>query len=192
MGPGGDAQMGYRIISIDSGSPLSNLGIEPMLDYIVYTDPKTSFEEYLSNNEDKEIKIKLYNIITKAFRELSITPRKWQGDGLLGVNVVYEDYSTAHARVIHVLSFYANSPLHKAGFINFKDYILGTNEHGFDNINQFKECIENHDKEDLTLYVYNSEKQKVRKLVLRPDKDWGGVGSLGGDIGFGALHVLPY
>eukprot|EP00826_Nyctotherus_ovalis_P012484 TRINITY_DN13307_c0_g1_i4.p2 TRINITY_DN13307_c0_g1~~TRINITY_DN13307_c0_g1_i4.p2 ORF type:complete len:205 (+),score=56.19 TRINITY_DN13307_c0_g1_i4:155-769(+) len=183
--------LGYRITSIDPDSPLSNLGIEPMLDFIVYADVVTPFEEYLSNNENKETTIKLYNIVTREFRELTATPRKWQGEGLLGVNVRFEDYVTAHARAIHVLNFYVNSPLHKAGFVNYKDYILGTDESGFDSIEQFKKCIASHDKKDVTLWVYNAEERKVRKTTLRPDKDWGGQGMLGGDIGFGALHSLP-
>jgi len=35
------------------------------------------------------------------------------------------------------------------------------------------------------LSVFNSKTIKVRFLKITPNKNWGGSGSLGGDVGFG-------
>jgi hypothetical protein len=44
---------------------------------------------------------------------------------------------------------------------------------------------------ELQLYVYNWESDLVREVVIVPDAQWGGDGSLGCDIGFGYLHRIP-
>eukprot|EP01022_Parablepharisma_sp_SALTPOND_P002752 TRINITY_DN1111_c0_g1_i1.p2 TRINITY_DN1111_c0_g1~~TRINITY_DN1111_c0_g1_i1.p2 ORF type:complete len:450 (+),score=43.76 TRINITY_DN1111_c0_g1_i1:2551-3900(+) len=188
--------LGYRIVSVDPGSPISQFPIEPMLDFIVYPEQGSptetaSFEEFLVKNENNPTTLTLYNIASRKMRKISIVPRKWDGKGLLGATIRLEDYSMAHKRVLRVLNIYVGSPLHKAGFKVKKDYIVGDDKTGFKSIDDFSEFIAQHDKQELEFSVYNSDEGKVRKVTLRPDKDWGGSGFLGGDIGFGELHVLP-
>ncbi len=194
MGAGNEPmKLGYRIISVDPGSPVSVHPVEPMLDFIVYpTEKETlSFEDFLVKNENQPITLTLYNIVTRKIREIVITPHKWEGKGLLGTTIRLEDYAMAHTRVLRVLNFYVDSPLHKAGFKAKKDYILGDDKTGFKTIDDFSQFITEHDKKPIDLFVYNSDEGKVRKVTLVPDKDWGGSGLLGGDIGFGELHELP-
>ncbi len=128
-------RMGYRIISVDAGSPIASHNVEPMLDFIVYPDSgvqageETSFEEFLGKNENRQIDITLYNIATRRVRKIQIVPKKWSGNGLLGATIRLEDFANAHTRVMRVLNIYLNSPLHHAGLQPKKDYILGTEKH---------------------------------------------------------------
>jgi len=43
----------------------------------------------------------------------------------------------------------------------------------------------------IRLYVYNTLTEDVRIVAITPNKDWGGSGSLGCDIGYGYLHRIP-
>lgn len=189
------ARMGYRILSVDPGSPMSALRIAPMLDFIVYPDlveqDVIPFEEYLSLSENKQISLTLYNIITRSSRQAKIVPRKWDGPGLLGATIRLEDYAVAHERVMRVLNIYMDSPLHRAGLHPMKDYILGTDGASFKSPEEFSEFVQRHNRISFDVYVYNSEENVVRKATLRPDDQWGGKGTLGGDIGFGENNFLP-
>ena len=41
------------------------------------------------------------------------------------------------------------------------------------------------------VYVYNSDTDEVRIVVIMPSDDWGGDGLLGADAAHGYLHRLP-
>ena len=189
------SESSHRIIKVKPDSPVSDLPIEPMIDFILYvpsdTNPNMTIESYLSANENKEIEMTFFNIASQKTWKRKITPRKWKGEGLLGVTLHNEDYKTAHNKVIHILEFKVNSPLHKAGFKPYVDYILGTFEYAFETVDSFTSYIKMYNKKPIDLYVYNSEDENVRKLTLIPDSEWGGSGQLGGEIGYGHIHSLP-
>ena len=199
MGANNDtgSSTGYRITKVYQDSPLSSLPIEPMLDFLIYSgeenphDPPLPFNEYIAKNENKEIDLTFFNIATQCKWKAKVTPKKWGGRGLLGININQEDYMTAHTRVLRVLNFFVNSPLHKAGFKSLTDYILGLERHSFTDLDEFTNFVRDHNKEEIELYVYNSTDGSVRSVKLVPDKNWGGSGYLGGDIGVGHLHSLP-
>ena len=59
---------GYKVIEIAPGSPAARAGLEPFLDYILYSPSVTGerqllFSEYLQENMGKEILLKVYNLI---------------------------------------------------------------------------------------------------------------------------------
>eukprot|EP00826_Nyctotherus_ovalis_P017053 TRINITY_DN14985_c0_g1_i17.p1 TRINITY_DN14985_c0_g1~~TRINITY_DN14985_c0_g1_i17.p1 ORF type:complete len:270 (+),score=59.58 TRINITY_DN14985_c0_g1_i17:142-951(+) len=192
MGVGGEyGVIGYRVVSVDNGSPMSKFGIEPMTTFILYSDQHPPFSEFIGENENRPVSLTLFNMITRERKEIDLIPQKWSGPGLLGATLRLENYLTAHLRTFRVLHFYVDSPMHKAGLKTKKDYILGNANAVLKNIEEFIEYISEHDKELLEFYVYNSDEKRVRKIILRPDKDWGGPGLLGGDLGFGGEHTLP-
>eukprot|EP00968_Pinguiococcus_pyrenoidosus_P025017 scaffold5340_cov257-Pinguiococcus_pyrenoidosus.AAC.5 len=41
------------------------------------------------------------------------------------------------------------------------------------------------------MYVYNTETDAVRTIVILPTNNWGGDGTLGASVGHGYLHRLP-
>lgn len=51
--------------------------------------------------------------------------------------------------------------------------------------------MEDHLDRTLVLWVYNSEFDVVREVELVPTRGWGGMGALGAELGYGALHRLP-
>jgi hypothetical protein len=195
MGNGSETMSkGFRILSVLPESPMSVLKIEPMLDFIIFpgeVNQIMSFDAFIAQNENKEVEFNFYNVASQTIWKGKITPRKWKGKGLLGVNIREEDYTTAHSRAIRVLNFFMNSPLHKAGFKPFSDYILGTQFLAFEDLEEMQNYVRAHDNQPIEIVVYNSDDGKCRNVILTPNKKWGGTGSLGGDIGYGHLHSLP-
>jgi len=156
---------------------------------------------YLSNkpplpppqaSEDNPLPLQIYNWKDRSFREIILTPsRKWPGEGMLGVTIKFDSYRDAEEQILHVLEVETNSPAEIAGLQPFKDYILGTAERAFldaDSLSQ--ELLSNLDK-PVEFYVYNSDTDEVRMVVIMPTEDWGGEGVLGANVAFGFLHVLP-
>jgi hypothetical protein len=41
------------------------------------------------------------------------------------------------------------------------------------------------------VYVYNSESDEIRTVIILPTEEWGGEGILGASVAFGYLHKLP-
>lgn len=41
------------------------------------------------------------------------------------------------------------------------------------------------------MYVYNTEDDRCREVLIKPNSQWGGEGSLGCGIGYGYLHRIP-
>lgn len=63
-------------------------------------------------------------------------------NSLLGTTIRYECFSDAHNNILAVSDVYLDSPAHEAGMQPFKDYILGTREISFKNLDQFAKYIE--------------------------------------------------
>ncbi|XP_030044732.1 Golgi reassembly-stacking protein 2-like, partial [Microcaecilia unicolor] len=51
--------------------------------------------------------------------------------------------------------------------------------------------IETHEGKPLKLYVYNTDTDNCREVIITPNHVWGGEGSLGCGIGYGYLHRIP-
>jgi len=188
----GAQETSYRISQVKPDSPAANLHIEPMLDFVIHnpTDNLT-FEAFIAANENKEMPVILFNIASQESREDKIIPKKWKGEGLLGLTLIKEDYKLAHTKVIRILSILVNSPLHKAGFKPSVDYIISTPKVTFDDVESFNRFIASNNKKEVELIVYNSKEGRSRVVKLVPDSNWGGNGHLGGEIGFGHIHSLP-
>lgn len=41
------------------------------------------------------------------------------------------------------------------------------------------------------MYVYNTDEDTCREVIIKPDPKWAGEGSLGCGIGYGYLHRIP-
>ncbi len=188
---------GYRVINVFKSSPCAGLPIEPMIDFLIYpasyeeAESGLSFNEFVELNEGRELELTFFNIASQAPWKTHVTPKKWEGKGLLGITMNQEDFATAHTRVIRVMNFLVSSPLHKAGFRSQSDYILGTESCSFADLDEFRTHVQARIGQEIALFVYNSEDRAVRTVTLIPDNNWGGAGCLGGDLGFGHLHSLP-
>ena len=174
------SKMGYRIIRLKPKSPASEISnVEEMLDFLLYpsdnsNDSEISFDNYMSNNENKEIELTFFNIASQKEHKCKFIPRKWEGSDLHGFVFNEEDYKDAHTRVIHVLDVFVGSPMYNAGFQSNTDYILGTTHYIFKDIQDFSEYVSLHQNKSIELVVYNSKEGKTKALALTPNPKWGG------------------
>lgn len=98
--------------------------------------------------------------------------------------------STQH--IWHVLGIPSPlSPAYQAGLLPHSDYIIGTPSGTLRGESALGELVEDHLDRTLVLWVYNSEFDVVREVELVPTRGWGGMGALGAELGYGALHRLP-
>ncbi|CAG8718563.1 2795_t:CDS:2, partial [Cetraspora pellucida] len=166
---------GYHVLRVKENSPAHTAGIEPFFDYIVGIngiplDTETSvLQEQLLSNVDKEVILLIYSTKEQEYREVSLTPSKtWTDsseDGLIDIA--------------------PDSPAEMAGLVPSTDYVIGTPHKALRSENDFYELIEAHLGKPLRLYVYNADFDVCREVIIVPNHEWGGEGSLGCGVGYG-------
>lgn len=133
----------------------------------------------------------VYSSKTLELRETTVTPSNmWGGQGLLGVSIRFCSFEGANENVWHVLEVEPNSPAALAGLRPLTDYIIGADTVMNESEDLFS-LIETHEGKGLKLYVYNTDTDNCREVVITPNSEWGGEGSLGCGIGYGYLHRIP-
>ena len=90
-----------------------------------------------------------------------------------------------------VADVYLGSPAYEADLQPFKDFILGTRELTFDNLQAFAKYVQINKNREIHLYIYNVDREQVRLTSVTPRDNWSGEGLLGADISFGFLNRLP-
>ncbi|CDW86888.1 golgi reassembly stacking protein [Stylonychia lemnae] len=185
----------YRVVAVLQDSPAEHIGIEPQLDFIRYNPQQHDgklFSEYLAEHEGKELNIFVYNLIQQDNRLEKVRLHKDWGEhnSLLGATIRYESYVEAHNYILAVNDVYLGSAAHEAELQPFKDYILGTREIAFKNLDEFAKYIEVNKGQEIRLHIYNVDQEQVREVPLTP-KQWKGYGLLGCDVSFGLLNKIP-
>ncbi|MGH0122100.1 UNVERIFIED_CONTAM: hypothetical protein FKN15_013019 [Acipenser sinensis] len=133
----------------------------------------------------------VYSSKTLELRETTVTPSNmWGGQGLLGVSIRFCSFEGANENVWHVLEVEPNSPAALAGLRPHTDYIIGADTVMNESEDLFS-LIDTHEGKGLKLYVYNTDTDNCREVVITPNTAWGGEGSLGCGIGYGYLHRIP-
>ena len=150
----------------------------------------------LLQSEDRTLTFSVYNILTRKTRKVNVTPNKNWGnnDSLLGAVLRYENYSTALERVYRIAQVYPNSPASEAGLIPEYDYLLGSPQNYYLDLQEFSaflNLIVDTEANKVDMWVYNSKSNSVRKTTIIPRKKWGGKGLLGCEFGLGMLNELP-
>uniref|UniRef100_A0A8C6YIG6 Golgi reassembly stacking protein 2 n=2 Tax=Nothoprocta perdicaria TaxID=30464 RepID=A0A8C6YIG6_NOTPE len=150
-----------------------------------------TLKDLLKANVEKPVKMLVYSSKTLELRETSVTPSNmWGGQGLLGVSIRFCSFDGANENVWHVLEVEPNSPAALAGLRPHSDYIIGADTVMNESEDLFS-LIETHEAKPLKLYVYNTDTDNCREVVITPNSAWGGEGSLGCGIGYGYLHRIP-
>jgi C-terminal processing protease CtpA/Prc len=191
-------KVGYRVLGVQASSPSAQVGLVSFFDFIVAANDvelrslDTTLIDMIKEHEDRELQLKVYNCKNNSLRDVVLTPsKKWPGEGMLGVTIRFDTYFEADENLCHVLEVEADSPAELAGLQAGSDYLLGTTEKVFKDTDiLFEELKENIDK-PVEFYVYNSETDVVRVVVILPNANWGGSGILGAHVAQGYLHVLP-
>ncbi|KAJ1569971.1 hypothetical protein HK096_007930 [Nowakowskiella sp. JEL0078] len=189
----------YHVLKVVENSPADISGLNPYFDWImavnnVRLDEETPFiSETVRGNVGKPIAFVVYSSKTQQLREVTLTPSQWghPDDGFLGCSVRFCDYEGAADHVWHVLDIHANSPAEKSGLNAYTDYIIGTPHTILHEKDDLYTLIEKHVGSPLQLFVYNTEWDNVREVLIVPSHGWGGNGCLGCDIGYGYLHRIP-
>jgi hypothetical protein len=198
MGNEASAMAGYRVLSVLPGSPGTTANLDSYFDFIVEAagvrldDIGRPFTGIIAEHVNRVLHLKVYNCMTNRERDVDLTPRNdWGGAGLLGITIRFDSYENALSEVVHVLKCEPNSPGKLAGLREGTDYLLGTSDHVFHDENDLADVCEMFVDQPLSVYVYNSDDERVRQVSLTPSFKWGGEGLLGCDIGSGYLHQLP-
>ncbi|OBS78099.1 hypothetical protein A6R68_19510, partial [Neotoma lepida] len=175
-------------LQVQENSPGHRAGLEPFFDFIVSINgsrlnkDNDTLKDLLKANVEKPVKMLIYSSKTLELRETSVTPSNlWGGQGLLGVSIRFCSFDGANENVWHVLEVESNSPAALAGLRPHSDYIIGA-----DTV-----MNETHEAKPLKLYVYNTDTDNCREVIITPNSAWGGEGSLGCGIGYGYLHRIP-
>ncbi|CAO3642011.1 unnamed protein product [Cunninghamella blakesleeana] len=194
---------GFHILKVKENSPAFHAGIEQFFDYIVAINginlengDYVTLQNTIKENEDKQIILTIYSSKEVAFRDVSLTPTSnWSNDpnekSLLGCSLRYCTYERAGEYVWHILDVSPNSPAEMAGIIPHTDYVIGSPQAVLKADDDFYNLVEDNLGNPLRLYVYNTEWDSCREVIIVPNNDWGGSGSLGCDVGFGLLHKIP-
>ncbi|WFD06667.1 hypothetical protein MVES1_002021 [Malassezia vespertilionis] len=89
------------------------------------------------------------------------------------------------------LQAFRGSPADSAGLVPYGDYVIGWRGGPLETESDFVQLVEHHANQHLALYVYNTDYDHTREVVIVPNRDWGGEGLLGCGIGSGLLHRIP-
>ncbi|XP_016897816.1 Golgi reassembly-stacking protein 2-like isoform X2 [Cynoglossus semilaevis] len=194
--PGGGSE-GYHVLRVQENSPGHRAGLEPFFDFIVSINntrlnkDNDTLKDLLKCSVEKPVKMLVYSSKTLQLRESTVTPSNlWGGQGLLGVSIRFCSFEGANENVWHVLEVEPNSPAALAGLRPHTDYIIGADTVMNESEDLFS-VIDSHDMKGLKLYVYNTDTDNCREVVITPNSSWGGEGSLGCGIGYGYLHRIP-
>ncbi|KAJ3595720.1 hypothetical protein NHX12_005023 [Muraenolepis orangiensis] len=194
--PGGGSE-GYHVLRVQENSPGHRAGLEPFFDFIVSINntrlnkDNDTLKDLLKASVEKPVRMLVYSSKTLELREASVTPSTmWGGQGLLGVSIRFCSFEGANENVWHVLDVEPNSPAALAGLRPHTDYIIGADTVMNESEDLFS-LIETHEGKGLKLYVYNTDTDNCREVVITPNGAWGGEGSLGCGIGYGYLHRIP-
>ena len=189
---------GVRVFKVSPGSPAAEAGLEVFFDFIVAINginlepgEQSIFAKHIQEAENGTAKITVFNTRANMTREVTVMPRKWAGNGLLGATVRYDAVDVAENHGIRVLEVFPNSPAAHAGLVPFQDFLLGTPQRVFHDIDELVEVVQANINERMNVYVYNADSESVRETIMMPNNAWGGDGCIGCDIGTGLLHRIP-
>ncbi|EAR84206.1 GRASP55/65 family protein (macronuclear) [Tetrahymena thermophila SB210] len=211
---------GYRVISVSDGSPCHQAGINFFTDFIVdiipagqnneenaddnnilefngdgqyVVDEKKDFFQIVSEHENKQLKMVIYDILQRKIRIVKVVPNKdWSNQqNLLGVMLRLENYLNSHDNTFKVVTVDENSPAKIAGLQAKQDYIIGLKKYKYEGLDELINIIFDNEGQEIELVVFNISDKSVRSVMLKPQMNWGGRGLIGCEFGGGYLNQLP-
>lgn len=199
---------GYRIYSIMENGPMDKTKeFKPLEDFIIppeeYKQDKIMFMSYLERNLNKRIELNVYNLKTRSFKLVSIIPsNEWDKNNsnksILGGNVRYENFATAHKNVLRLIKIRHDSVMFNKGLIEKEDFLIALKKKNFDIISlntqdncplEFLTDILNYEISgnecEMEFIFYNRKSGfKSVEVLLTNEK-------LNCDFAFGSLHEFP-
>ncbi|EMD01147.1 hypothetical protein BAUCODRAFT_199336 [Baudoinia panamericana UAMH 10762] len=188
---GGRAGWGFQVLR---NSDL-NLDLEPWFDFIIgingrsidNADPNLFMTE-LRNCAGATISLGVFGAKGQQVREIYLSVPT---ESSLGLSLQWSPLSITD-EVWHILDVIPNSPADVAGLLPYSDYVLGSPDGNLKGGEAGLGALVEHFMErPLRLWVYNNEYDVTRMVTITPSRSWGGEGSLGCVLGYGALHRIP-
>ncbi|OCF35232.1 hypothetical protein I316_03275 [Kwoniella heveanensis BCC8398] len=142
----------------------------------------------LEENEGRRIGLRVYNAKSQKVRASSTGSQP--KPSLLGLSLRVCHPANALESVYHVLDVLEGSPA-EVSLVPWGDYVLAWSGGPLHSENDFYNLIEGHVDKPLRLFVYNSDLDNLREVILYPTRQWGGEGLIGCGIGYGLLHRIP-
>ncbi|KAI3477158.1 hypothetical protein L1887_61152 [Cichorium endivia] len=163
----------------------------------------------LEEREGTQVVLNVWNSKRQQLRQVPLIPsRQWSSQpstssingtsseatsqpSLLGLSLRLCNPSQALSHVWHILEILEGSPAESAGLVPFGDFVIGWPGGVLQAEGDFYELVEAHTDRALRLYVYNSDYDHTREVIIVPNREWGGEGLLGCGVGYGLLHRIP-
>lgn len=163
----------------------------------------------LEEREGTQVILNVWNSKRQQLRQVSLVPsRQWSSQpstssingtsseatsqpSLLGLSLRLCNPSQALSHVWHILEILEGSPAESAGLVPFGDFVIGWPGGVLQAEGDFYELVEAHTDRAFRLYVYNSDYDHTREVIIVPNREWGGEGLLGCGVGYGLLHRIP-
>ena len=205
---------GYHVVRVAAGSPAHQAGIEPFFDFCVgidgvALDPATDADadadaaglgawKSIEAREGSQVLLNVWSSKRQELRTVPIVPsRAWSASpaksdaqpSLLGLSLRLCNPSQALSHVWHILEILEGSPAESAGLVPFGDFVIGWTGGVLRSEGDFYELVEAHVDRALRLYVYNSDYDHTREVIIVPNREWGGEGLLGCGVGYGLLRT---
>ena len=205
--PSYEKDYAFRIYKIFNNSPLKHLGIKELSDFIIppnelYTR-KISFQKWLQEKNNQNIKLKIFSLLTKRIKEIEITLNNINNNNeeVLGCSLNFENYKTAERKLLHVLKVKENSFAQESLYlIENQDYLIGIkslNDGKYYSINNdkleelivgFIDILNRNKGKECEFYIYNIRRgPKIIMAKIPDDRNF----SLGCDVAFGRIHEFP-
>nr|KAJ3422974.1 Golgi reassembly-stacking protein 2 [Polyrhizophydium stewartii] len=142
----GDQTHGYHVVQVVPNGPADKAGLEVFFDYITHVN----------------------GMVRTA---VTIVPQE-NDYGFLGCSVRFCDFGGAADHIWHILAVYPNSPAETAGLQAHTDFIVGTPNTSLHEKDDFFDLVKKHLRKPLQLYVYNSEMDMIREVLLVPSTEF--------------------
>ena len=197
----------FRIYKIYNYSPLKRLDLKELSDFIIppydIYAKKISFKEYVRQNANKKIKLKIFSLLYRKLKEIEIEINETinNKEGVLGCELNYENFITAQEKLLHVIKVKENSFAKDTLYlIENQDYIIGiktvidgkyysiNNDEMNNLILGFVEILKNNKGKECEFYIYNIKRGIKIYLTKIPSED---NFSLGCDVAYGKVHEFP-
>ncbi len=205
--PSYEKDYAFRIYKIFNNSPLKHLGIKELSDFIIppnelYTR-KISFQKWLQEKNNQNIKLKIFSLLTKRIKEIEITLNNINNNNeeVLGCSLNFENYKTAERKLLHVLKVKENSFAQESLYlIENQDYLIGIkslNDGKYYSINNdkleelivgFIDILNRNKGKECEFYIYNIKRGPKIIMTKIPDDS---RFSLGCDVAYGRIHEFP-
>uniref|UniRef100_A0AC35U172 GRASP55_65 domain-containing protein n=1 Tax=Rhabditophanes sp. KR3021 TaxID=114890 RepID=A0AC35U172_9BILA len=188
---------GYRV---QSETPAQEAHLEPFVDFIVCVanvrieKDDNILKDALEKSINQPLQLTVFSIKTQSLRQIKLVPRNCGTNEKLGAVLQFCTFEEATQNVYHVVDVKRGSPAHEAGLKSDTDYILGSDTIIRD-FEGFVNLIQDNVGNNVKLYVYNTQGEGIRQVLIKPAYDEGHIigydGALGCQICNGLLHRIP-